>query len=93
MRQALKSRSSVWEVRLMLAATGLAVFLITFCLSLAATCTWTEHRWPGSGQADLAAILPAFIIAAILTVVWYVFAVIRTEKEEDESSGERPGAQ
>jgi hypothetical protein len=77
----------------MLAATGLAVFLIAFCLSLAVTCTWAEHRWPGDGQADLAAILPAFIIAAILTVVWYVFAVIRAEREEHESSGGRPGTQ
>ncbi len=78
-----KKELSVWDLRLMVAAVGLALFLVFFVLSMAAGCAWAEHYQRGDGQAVLAAVFPAFIIAMILTIISCVYMAKRFGKEEN----------
>ena len=55
-----------------------------FLLSFAATCTWAEHHYNGDAQAPLAALEPALIVAAILTILCCIYLVRWVGKEDNE---------
>jgi hypothetical protein len=77
-----RSGASLGMRRFRALITGIGFFFPAFLLSLPVTCTWADHRWPGDGQAILAALPPSFAIAFISSVICCVYLLRKVGQEQ-----------